>query len=567
MKTSILHPRRRTRRGSLFTVMVLVVGVAGLLASLTIGMGLHNSLMEGRNLHRIQARYAAEAALQHAMFRIKNDDSAFNASQSLSSALQYDETSGEMPNMPADIQDLDLTIENAPSGVDGVYLVTASVTRDKVQTEVSGIVQKDPPSKVFDYEYFLNNWGWWWGNSITGNGDQRSNGRFDFRSSPTVNGHVHAALGIYRNNNEWFPGNAIGVRGLAGNDPDSYLHAYMDRLEMPNLNDLSHYRSLANNYERSDGGTGGRITYTDANTGEVRTITAEHAGSLYLEGTAQNPIQIEGPVVISDNLAIQGYITGQGTLYTGRNTYIMGPVSYVNGPSFPLTEAQLADWAYKDQWVVDNASADLVAFAATENILFGDLSNRGQWYNPWQNSSYGIRNAGDEHVGPDGIPGTADDNVAFDHDGDGTIDSNWFDIDGDGQVDDNYTWEDIAPGIESNGDYPDSSYTAGDMGHYTNWPKKNNGQPKTFRQVVQTASVMDGIYYTNHALAGDLNGHVRFNGSYIAKDEAVTGFSSITLNYDWRIHSRYNNDPNRLVDLGLPRAGATALLAWKDGQF
>jgi hypothetical protein len=50
------------------------------------------------------------------------------------------------------------------------YLVTASArVGDKVRT-LQATVIKNPPSQIFDYEYFLNNWGWWWGRSITGNG-------------------------------------------------------------------------------------------------------------------------------------------------------------------------------------------------------------------------------------------------------------------------------------------------------------------------------------------------------------------------------------------------------------
>ncbi|MBS1715983.1 MAG: hypothetical protein JST30_16775 [Armatimonadetes bacterium] len=52
-------------------------------------------------------------------------------------------------------------------------------------------------SQVFDYTYFINNYGWWDGfgqNDAIVNGDMRANGNFDFSNgSPTVNGTVIAA--------------------------------------------------------------------------------------------------------------------------------------------------------------------------------------------------------------------------------------------------------------------------------------------------------------------------------------------------------------------------------------
>src|SRR5581483_6070052 len=72
------------------------------------------------------------------------------------------------------------------------YQVTASAkVNNKVRT-VQGLIRKNPASHVFDYEYFLNNWGWWWGSSIQGNGGNRANWDFDFRSNPMVNGVVMA---------------------------------------------------------------------------------------------------------------------------------------------------------------------------------------------------------------------------------------------------------------------------------------------------------------------------------------------------------------------------------------
>jgi hypothetical protein len=64
-----------------------------------------------------------------------------------------------------------------------------------------------------------------------------------------------------------------------------------------------------------------------------------------------------------------------------------------------------------------------------------------------------------------------------------------------------------------------------------------------------------------------MSGNVRINGSFITKDEAVVFNGSLTMNYDWRVHSRYNDDPNKFIDLGLPIANRIGMLAFTDGEF
>src|SRR5580658_5463849 len=86
-----------------------------------------------------------------------------------------------------------VTVAQPSSSASNVCIITASAcVNNKVRTLQSQITVR-PVSQVFDYEYFLNNWGWWWGSTITGNGAQRANWDFDFRDGPTVNGSIYAA--------------------------------------------------------------------------------------------------------------------------------------------------------------------------------------------------------------------------------------------------------------------------------------------------------------------------------------------------------------------------------------
>jgi len=116
------------------------------------------------------------------------------------------------------------------------YLVTASAkVNDKVRT-IQAVIRKNPASQVFDYEYFLNNWGWWWGNTITGNGGNRANWDFDFRYNPVVNGIIMASGDITQNGVPVDPfASSPPFGGLAGSDPVGMVHAGAETLDIAEL--------------------------------------------------------------------------------------------------------------------------------------------------------------------------------------------------------------------------------------------------------------------------------------------------------------------------------------------
>ena len=311
-----------------------------------------------------EAFYHAENALNWAaMYVSGNNNPAGTFSKSGGTLpLAYYSSLADSDASVTGFQDAWVVITPSTNAVSRVYTVKASAkVGDKVRTLVAS-VKKDPPSNVFDYEYFLNNWGWWWGAAITGSGDNRSNWDFDFRYSPTVNGHVVASGQIASSSVPIDPFNAASVplAGLAKGDPLTYLKDSSERLTMPNLKDLAWYSSLA----ASKAGT---------LTAGTTVINAVHTNSvapgLYLVGTAANPITINGPVVIPGDVVISGKLTGQGTLYVGGNLYIAGDLTYLNGPDFSSPPETMAP-ASRDSWVASAVSGkkDLVAFAVKQSL-------------------------------------------------------------------------------------------------------------------------------------------------------------------------------------------------------
>lgn len=432
-----------------------------------------------------------------------------------------------------------VTIANHPNGVKDLFLVTVSCkVGEKVRT-LQGDIRKNPPSEVFDYEYFLNNWGWWWGSSITGNGDNRSNWDFDFRYNPKVNGDVRANGSITENGRPVDPLSRTPFGGMAGVNPVNHVHAGVPRVEMPNLLDFSYYEAKA----RQDGGK--LYVGSSLKVNAVHTDTSKPG--MYLSGSSSNPIRIDGPVVIPGDVIISGKITGKGTLYVGGNLYIAGNTTYQNGPNFSTPPEMMGDKG-RDAWVEQNLDndKDLIGFAVREAIYAGQV-NSSDWisrcYNP---SGYGLRNVGDErNLGEDGIAGTPDDGLDYlDTNGDGIPDSAWNDADGDGKVDLNYNYsQDIqmhTSRANKISDYPADSY---------NRPLNYNNISTSYM------NRLDGIFYTNHAGAFRLGAsNTEMNGALIFRDEAIIFSSTLKFNYDSRVHSRYSDDPNRFIDLGLPVA-------------
>lgn len=458
------------------------------------------------------------------------EDSDFQA------AIPY---AGNLEN--AHLEDMWITVENHPNGIHNMYLVTCSAkVGDKIRT-LQSEVQKDPPSRVFDYEYFLNNWGWWWGSSITGYGDNRANWDFDFRYDPRVNGHVLAGGNIEEDSTpvDPFSGEAP-FRGLAGDDPLTYVHSGVPRLTMPNLLDLSYYEDKA----VDEGGT----IVQDGNV-LVNAIQDDATQpGLYLKGTDSKPIEINGPVVVPGDVVISGKITGQGTLYVGGSLYVAGDMTYSNPPDFSTAPAMMNN-EDRDDWVqeANEGDKDLISFAVRESVFAGEV-NSSEWksrcFNP---SGYGLKYVGDErNLGADGIAHTPDDGQDYlDTNGDGVADSAWYDADEDGTVDLAYNYDN------------DIKMTTSRARDILNYPLQADGvTPKNFNDLsTNSMNKVDGVIYTNHAAAMRLgSSNAVMHGALILRDEAIIFTSTLKFYYDPRIHSRYSNDPNRYIDLGLPIA-------------
>ena len=278
-------------------------------------------------------------------------------------------------------------------------------------------------SKVFNNAYFVNNYGWFQGSGCTANGDVRANGNMSLDSNCKVNGKVYAA----KNDELHVPGNitstgqmdsystyrstTYGSSNMArplSSDPLSgelnaggyeapqtvtaadranRIHANEDlAIEMPYIGDISSnesaYREWAQQLHDADpsmstikqnGKTLVSVYYDGVGPSGVekithngQEITAPDYGAIVLEGTESHPIEINGPVIIPSDVIIKGYVTGQGTIYSGRNIHIVGNITYKNPPQ----------WNGKSTEGASNATKDMLGLMAKGNIVLGDYTQQ-----------------------------------------------------------------------------------------------------------------------------------------------------------------------------------------------
>ncbi|MFH1562451.1 MAG: TadE/TadG family type IV pilus assembly protein [Nitrospirota bacterium] len=403
-----------------------------------------------------------------------------------------------------------------------------------VTSRVAAISIPHPPSYVFDYVYFVNNWGWFYGSGITANGDIRSNGDFNFRYNPTVGGDVYASGEI---EGTW--------KTPQGQSYETY--AGVEKLEMPNLQALYYYEQLA--FERNSFIKIEDTVVIDKVFGDEQ----GESGNIILEGSPSNPIEIHGPVVIRGDVIIKGTIQGTGTIYAGRNIYIACDLNYKNAPSSPRPASDNPQVV--DQWVEANKDKDIIALAARENVIIGDYTKNSDFgydgNDPWY-ANYWLFAMGSEDVGADGIPDTNVKIIDEEHpqgywtdptEKDGIFQAETEDLDEDNVFDcvhgsykgQNYNWTEVQTQVPITqfDRLPPNTDEFGDIA--TNQINK-----------------IECVIYTNHACAGRLGNGVHFNGAIVSKDEALIYRNTITLNYDERIHSRYRKNPNWLIDLCLP---------------
>lgn len=513
-----------------FVLIAIALGLVFLLTTETREVG-HRSLSK-------QAYYIAEGGAEKAIISIQSSiETTYASTHSISQILMWlDNLSGAqyINNQTLGKGKYSVTIESVTQipvqNKRKVKIVSTGTVGQVSETIKVEVIYGFGVSRVFDNTYFINNYGWFWGGAEKFQGDVRANGQFSVRGAQRVNGDVYATEGVDTSQGSFFYDDldryyqTASTRARPGDPPcpgggsypggydafaDMYdssgyardpnnpqIHGAEEETPMPYLGDLSYYQQLA----ISQNGT--------IKQGSQTIVNNVYSGTLTLVGTSQNPIKIDGPVVVTNDVILKGVVQGQGTIYAGRNVHIIGNLTYKNPPSWPKPDYNAS------QTALANVNKDFLGLCSKGNVVMGDYTSSGwsqvkDFLDPSFTNPYVVDQT-DSSIGY----------VSYWQGGEPYFDGDYLAYDG-GKKSDN-----------SNRRYYESSLS--------------NSQ---FQNLNPTNSIsqIDALVYTNHVIAGRVS-NMNFNGSVIARDEAIVFAGYVTMNFDYRV----KENGNEYVDIELP---------------
>ena len=176
----------------------------------------------------------------------------------------------------------------------------------------------------------------------------------DDSSDPAKNSRLHP--------NQQFSVEMPYIGDLSSNDSDYREWAQELHDADPNMSTIKKGgQTLVSVYYDGVGPSGEEYFY-DADGNQIQ---APDYGAIVLVGTATEPIEINGPVIIPNDVIIKGYVKGQGTIYSGRNIHIVGDIIYKNPPQ----------WNNRSTSGTNNKNKDLLGLMAKGNIVLGNYTD------------------------------------------------------------------------------------------------------------------------------------------------------------------------------------------------
>ena len=464
--------------------------------------------------------------------------------------------------------------------------VTGTTSQSTIEERIRFALMR---SRVFDNAYFVNNYGWFQGSSITANGDVRANGNLYLDSGCTVNGRAYAAkndelgvIGTIQNKGKmanqssywsscgtsarpsspaWAGGDYYGGGydapiTVTTQDLNDRLFPYQDELTMP-------YDSNGNVTQSSLG----TINAHYDGAGPSGDTSLSDKGALVLEGTAANPIVINGPVVIDSDVVIRGYVKGQGTIYSGRNIHIVGTIQYVNAPTWNHPDTN------PDATAQANMSKDLLGLAAKGNIVMGDYT-----LSSWLGSS----SSGLQYYLKSGpyvqqyICDESDKNIGYPR----TTEYGW--TSNESKFCGDYTQKDGGKKVDVS-TKTEYVYENGRRVQKTTTTIADKQERKYYESVCPekliqhlcadsqssrgayqpTITRIDAVMYNNHGIIGHI-GNCTINGSLVCRNEAMIYEGALKINWDHRLYSGLSGSMSNALGLPMDASRPPETLSWRE---
>lgn len=449
-------------------------------------------------------------------------------------------------------------------------------------------------SQVFDYTYFVNNYGWMDGfhqNDLIINGDMRANGNFSFLNGlPTVNGSVYAC------NNEKLSPAAAGILNTMPvkwtNSTYSTAAASDQRMRQV-YNSGVHGAQGTSQFEQwrdfvfnSDGTIVGNKTFG--------TIAGDASGLKTWQRTSESGALTQSQIdtrpteeVVMPDLSDLSRYSGISSSYVDTRATLSGLPNpdYGVGAYVEVWNSSTSSYQRLSTNGVVTGSAALVGTSSKPIKVHGPVTFTQdcviKGYVQGQGTIYTGRNVhivgSIRYVQPPDFRGGSPSAIDTANEsktmlglaarasvimGNTAAFTSSYPLQymkppfTKGRYDDNGNW--IPPfdatQVDSTGKMKYQS-TFGDS--YVN-------------SIAESVNVIDAVLYTNFVGGGNIGtsgSGVAFNGSIISKDEAMVVYSlPMKWNYDNRIRERSSNQ-TPLIDLQLPRSPAMFRSTWQDRGF
>lgn len=468
-------------------------------------------------------------------------------------------------------------------------------------------------SQVFDYTYFVNNYGWMDGFSATQlivNGDMRANGNFNFlNGSPTVNGSVYAAM-----NEKLSP----PAQGLVNTPPVKWATstystnwnnagtAFRERWRQP-YNPAIHGARGSAEYEQwrdfvfdaeahivNNRASGTVIADAMGYRGWTRTAAANTATTNLLDGRPTEEVIMPD---LSDlnyyrNLS-QNYVNTKATYGDGTANPNFGQPAYVEVWNQSLNSGAGAYQRITTNGIV-NGTAVLIGTATrpirihgpvtfTEDVVIkGHVAGQGTIYTGRNVHIVGSIRYSDQDLQGNTV-GTPDfrgsspqaiDNANEKRNLMGLAARGSVIMGNTTQFTNSYPLQYMTPPFtkgrfDENGNWI-PPFDARAVDHTGRMRYQSTIPDATMNSIAEGINVLDCILYTNFVGGGNVGvggGGVTFNGTIISKDEAMVVWSlPMRMNYDNRIRER-SISQTPLIDLQLPRSPMMLRSTWQDRGF
>ena len=470
-------------------------------------------------------------------------------------------------------------------------------------------------SQVFNYAYFVNNYGWMNGSSITINGDMRANGNISLSGS-TVNGFIYGAANEevgadgsitlkgspkirktseYRRNYATTQSRpdvddydtagaydapattttiALPVYNAAGNVVSGTVGASsgkpicnqnVEPLPMPFVSDLADYVEYAE--ERGGSLSYPSYSYTDG-AGETRTVSGGTVNAHFSGAgpSGDETLADKGSLVLigtaSNPITINGPVVVDGDVIIGG--YVKGQGTIYAGRNIHIVQSvrykNPPSWSHPEskdaQNEANNASKDMLGLVAKGNIVVGNSSS-SSWYD-----SVGkyIDGRSSSSVVESYACDPSDANIGYP----ATFGGDYTAV------------ESVNGSTFSKVRTVESTYVEYET-TYDWWGRPTGTKPvtktrremenKSDRRYYETAcddailgafssdvACIDAILYNNHGIFGTPNGgtsRFNLNGSLVCRDEALI-FSGNGVSFNWDIRLMPKSDNRVTSALSLP---------------